>query len=317
MTNYDPRIARAFAVLGYDTFPFEAFDEDGDLRVPGDLPIPEHYKQTLGIIAASPVWSELYRAISQLANSDWRCYMGGLAFPGDAIRVTVFKAMSTVSDPESAHQWALSYSGTIAKTLSDYAGRSYLVDPSWAKALAAIIGELPDNQKQGDPTDPLVAESYGHTVQSEAWSDRPGELPIGTRDAASGVPPLFLLALRAVSAVVSNLTVRTKVLTTVVWYPAGTEPPVDGQRAAAWIPLHNDYADWHRRTLHMTWNPQGPQPTGSTFWSGNEVKWHGLGVLDMPHEPWQWCRAFYPNINCGGPQEVADPELAPRVASLG
>jgi hypothetical protein len=317
MAGYDPRIARAYGALGYDTFPFEAFDGDGRLRSLDPVQVPDHYKQAVGKIAVQPVWADIYRAISLLANADHRCFMAGLRFVGDSIALAVFKPLTSVAGAQAGHNWSMNYGGTIAQTVSDYAGRSYLVDPAWAKTLADVIDALPERDRQNDPNKP-PPRPVSADESPAAWADDRAELP---RDAsaappASGLPPLALLGLRVLSSVLSNWTVRTKVLTTVWWYPASGQPDVDLPGAQAWLPLHTEYAASRRRTVHGIWNP-GPPAQVPRIWSSTKVLWRGLGVADMPHMPWQWCAAFYPNAKCAPQIAAAGPLTAVAVDAVG
>jgi hypothetical protein len=237
--------------------------------------------------------------------------MAGVGFPGDHIRVALFKSLRSVPDPNSAHNWARSYHNVVSKTVSDYAGRSHHIDPTWVNVLRTVIGQLPADQKQGDPrngaTDPagkapMPILEAGPASGSDVAAVGEGEdAPAGFPPSAEGVPPWLLFGLRVVLAVLDT-TRRTKVLTTVFWYTPEGMARVDMNGASAWIPLHQLYASSGRRSAHGIWNADGPMPNESpSIWSGSSPKWRGLGVEDMPHEPWQWCQAFYPTVDCGGP----------------
>ena len=318
--NYDPRIAAAFAALGYDVFPFAAFDDAGQPIVPSGVTIPEQYKATVGRIAQAPVWSEIYRAMSLLDNPDWRSYMAGLAFVGNDIRVAIFKSIASVDgDAEKAQQWALSYANTIEQTISEYGGRSHVVDPSWANVINDIIGILPPEEKAGDPS--AAAPAKGAPGQVPGAVDPAGKtpgvgsltvapvaaiakedkaLPAGATTSSSlGVPPLLLLGLKAMAAVLSKATVRTYVRSTVFWYThQGFD--VDLEWAKGWKPLHISYSAAERRAVHGIWNSSGPKPERPALICGNP-KWRGIEVPDMPHDIWQWCQVFYPTANCKSP----------------
>jgi hypothetical protein len=336
--NYDPRIASAFAALGYDVFPFSAFDSAGRPIVPDDLKIPSHYTEATGRIATTPVWSEIYKAVSVLDDPGWNCYMAGLAFVGNDVRVVIFKALSTVKSAEEANQWSRSYESTVEQTISEYAGRSHIVDPAWVATLNEMIGVLPAENKQGDPkagqgqaqvpgsADPAGSRPGGGTPADgavTAVAKDPSAMPANAASSeALGVAPWLLLALRAMSSVLTNLTKRTYVRTTVFWYTTGTME-VDMAWASNWTPLHRLYADSKKRTVHGVWRAAGPKRGLPAIIYGVDPAWRGPGVPDMPHDPWQWCRAFYPTAPCEGPDRPAveqgpiaiKGEIARRVAS--
>jgi hypothetical protein len=313
MAGYDPRIGSAFAALGYDDFPFDAFDTAGNPIIPPGIQLPPHYSAALGRIASAPVWSEIHRAISILDDRGWGCYMAGLAFVGDDVRVVIFKSLSSVPNADAAHEWARSYHETVERTVSDYAGTSHLVDPAWAKTINDVIGMLPEQAKKGDPkagtgsggsTDPGGKRPGGGTPTALAGAPAgdPSEPPAGAEAGreAFAVAPLLLLALRVMSAVLTTATVRTYVRSTVFWYtPAGWN--VDLPWAGHWKPLHTLYSDGRRRSVHGIWNASGRAPA---IIRGQSPPWRGPSVPDMPHDSWQWCRAFYPTAQCGGPAEI-------------
>jgi hypothetical protein len=301
--GYDARIAHAFATLGYDAFPFEAFDDAGRPKVPDGVSVPAHYTDTIGRIAVAPVWSEIFAAVSQLDDRGWSSYMAALAFVGNDVRVAIFKSFGSVGGAAEGDEWSRSYQGTISQTISDYAGRSHLVDPAWVSVINETIGGLPPSQTANDPAGKTPG---GGTATLESLDAPVDALQV------EGVAPIFLLGLRLLASVLTNVTVRTYVRTTVFWYTAKGMGDIDRSGASAWTPLHKLYSDRSKRTVHGIWNASGPKPERPAFWYGNEYPWRGPGIPDMPHEPWQWCRAFYPTAQCGGP-EFAQGEGPPCV----
>lgn len=313
MAGYDPRIGGAFAALGYDTFPFSAFDSAGRPIIPSDAQIPSHYTDAVGRIATAPVWSEIYKAVSVLDDPSWDSYMAGLAFAGNDVRVAIFKSIASVADAAAAHQWSLSYQATVEDTISQYAGASHIVDPAWAKTISEVIGLLPGQAGL------MEGSGEGGAVLSSAGSA--DEVPAGASrvESLAALPWLFF-ALKAMSSVLTNVTVRTYVRTTVFWYTTGAVD-VDLAQAGEWTPLHTSYLVRNRRTVHGIWNATGPNSKRPAIIWGPSPAWRGPSVPDMPHDPWQWCRAFYPTAPCGGPRallpdgELLMPEEGPRAAA--
>src|SRR4030095_14356104 len=111
-------------------------------------------------------------------------------------------------------------------------------DPSWANVINDIIGILPPEEKAGDPS--AAAQAKGAPGQVPGAVDPAGKtpgvgnltvapvaaiakedkaLPAGAATSPSlGFPPLLLLGLKAMAAVLSKATVRTYVRTTVFWH---------------------------------------------------------------------------------------------------
>lgn len=312
MAGYDPRIGGAFAALGYDMFPFSAFDSAGRPIIPSDAQIPAHYAEAVGRIATAPVWSEVYKAVSVLDDPPWGSYMAGLAFVGNDLRVVIFKSIASVADAAAAHQWSLSYQSTVEDTISQYAGRSHIVDPAWAKTISEVIGLVPGQA--------ALAEAVGEGDAILSSGDSADEVPAGaSRVETLAILPWLFFALKAMASVLTNVTVRTYVRTTVFWYTTGAMD-VDLARAAGWTPLHTPYVAGNKRTVHGIWNAAGPNSKRPAIIWGQSPPWRGPSVPDMPHEPWQWCRAFYPTARCGGPRallpegELLMPEEGPPAA---
>src|SRR5690242_14286211 len=131
MTGYDQRIAAGLIGLGYDYFPFEAFDRTGHIIIPDRVQYPSYLKDGLGVVSEAPAWAELFRTLSILANQQWGVYSAGIGFSSKSINVAVFKAISSVANAQSAQEWSRSYHEIIASTIQGFAGRRYLIDPKW------------------------------------------------------------------------------------------------------------------------------------------------------------------------------------------
>lgn len=283
--GFDSRIAAALLSLGYRIFPFEAFDQNGKLLVPDSVDFPEDVETGLGTIVSNPLWADLYRTMSPL-RSHHRVFMAGIGFINDRVQVALFKSTTTVSGPQEAMNWADSYHNTVEQTLHRYAGTSYLLNPAWRTIVDKAKGALPPAQRDAQ------ADDVSNSVQDgQAPDGPPSDEPLHV----AAIPPWLLFGLDLIFELVTKATVRTKVLTTVAWYP---DKPVDNAWAAAWKPIHTDlqrgWLSGHRST-HLIWNPVGLPVTIS----GQGVAWQGPG-LDMPHLPVQWCQALRPLANCLG-----------------
>lgn len=283
--GYDARIASAFVALGYDLFPFAAFDGAGRVIVPGGVKYPEYVQAGLGRIAQAPIWTELYRTLSVLDNPQWGVFAAGIGFGPRTLNIAVFKSVSSVRDRGAAHQWTLSYQTTVARTLRRFAGTRHLVDPKWLSYLDEALDKLPAQEQADDP--------------AEAWV-RPAQSGGGAPPAAGANPeavvPWLLLGLRFMSGLLQRFTPSTELRTTVFWFPTSGTPTLDRPFASRWWPIHGDYQhDGAIRAVHALWEPRAKL----RFIKGQDVNWsHWLWA--MPHELWQWCRAFYPTLNCGG-----------------
>ncbi len=281
--GYDSRVARAMLKLGYRIFPFEAFDRNGNLRTEAHVDFPPDVDAGLGRIVSNPLWGDLYRTLSPLAAEG--VFMAGIGFLNDRVQVALFRATSSVTDARAAMNWSSAYHGTVESTLHGYAGRSYALDPTLRKVIDKARGYLPPSgQGLADP-----AEGGDEViVQSDEEFAPAAEQPVP----ATGVSWLAL-GLDLLAELLVNASVRTKVLTTVAWYPPKL---ADEAFAGQWTPIHATLQTGTlsgHRSAHLIWNPVGLPVT----WRGTEVSWKGPG-LDMPADPTQWCQALRPTANC-------------------
>lgn len=321
--GYDARVATAFLALGYDVFPFAAFDGTGRIILPESVTFPDHVKDGLGRVVTAPTWGKLYQTASALDDPPWSSWMAGVGWASNSLNVTIFKAIGSVSDAEAAHQWCVSYLHTVAETLKEYAGTIRYADPGWAQAINGAIEHLPDNWKQNDPATTKgqpdrAGKEPGDGTPTDP-SAEPGTLldPLqpnlaGEAPAIEVVPPIvpwILLGLRLLATVVLNTSRKSSVLTTVWWYEeSGRKTPPDF--AKTWKPLHGQYLSGtyvggYNRLVSGIWDPDGC--SGSRVWYGTEPPWRSWAIAQsMTHDPWQWCRAFYPTLNCGGPAIARD-----------
>lgn len=282
--NFDSRIKDAMFSLGYRVFPFEAFDNFGQLKVPDSVSFPSNVREGLTRIVTDPLWVDLYRTISPLQSSR-RVFMAGIGFVNDRIQIALFKNTNTVAGADEAMNWADSYHDTVEETVHRYAGTSYLLDPNWRVILNQARGSLPPEQRDVEPATSIA----DFQVSNE---DNP---PSGESVAVVSFIPWLKFGLDLVFELVTKAMVRTSVFTTVVWYSPNF---VDNTFASNWKPIHatlqKGWLSGHR-SAHLIWNPVGTPVT----WRGQSVAWRGPG-LDMPHEPVQWCQALRPHANCLG-----------------
>ncbi|HEX8767707.1 MAG TPA: hypothetical protein VF714_05010 [Jatrophihabitans sp.] len=294
--GFDSRVARAMLKLGYRIFPFEAFDQAGNLRLSAQVNFPPDVDAGLGRIVSNPLWGDLYRTLSPLAAEG--VFMAGIGFLNDRVQVALFRSTTSVPNPAAAMNWASAYHGTVEATLHGYAGRSYAVDPALRKVIDKARGYLPaggtnlagaDEGTDEQGTDEEGTDEEGIAVQAEGPDAPVAERPV----VAAGIPWLTY-GLDLLAELLVNATVRTKVLTTVCWYP----PSLAGlDFARRWKPIHANALQAGvisgHRSAHLIWNPVG----SPVIWHGTEVSWKGPG-LDMPAEPFQWCQALRPLANC-------------------
>lgn len=290
--GFDSRVARAMLKLGYRVFPFEAFDQSGNLKVSAQVDFPADVDAGLGRIVSNPLWRDLYRTLSPLAAEG--VFMAGIGFLNDRVQVALFRATSSVADGQVAMNWASSYHGTVERTLHGYAGRTYVLDPSLRKVIDKARGYLPAGAALADLADP-DSDSMIQTGEQDA--------PAAEQPVVTAVVPWLAFGLDLLGELLVNVTVRTKVLTTVCWYPPRV---ADEAFASRWKPIHAANLQTGtfsgHRSAHLIWNPVGFPVT----WRGASVSWKGAG-LDMPAEPVQWCQALRPLANClGSPLAAPD-----------
>lgn len=282
--GFDSRAAGAMLSLGYRIFPFEAFDQSGNLVVPSRVDFPPDVEQGLGKIAANPLWKDLFRTMSPL-QSHHKVFMAGIGLVNDRVQVAIFKSTTTVAGADEAMNWSESYHGTVEETLHRYAGSSYLLDPAWRGVVDKARASLPKEEQDVEVADFLgdfqLGSSDSPPIQDEAQT-------------LTGVPWLAI-ALDLFAELVTKATVRTKVLTTVAWF---APQAADAAYAGRWKPIHatlqTGWLSGHR-SAHLIWNSVGLPVT----WRGEAVAWKGPG-MDMPHDTVQWCQALRPLANCLG-----------------
>ncbi|WP_133411843.1 hypothetical protein [Agromyces badenianii] len=299
--GFDARVSSAMLSLGYDVFPFEAFDPSGRVKIPEMVQLPTHVRDGIGRVAVAPAWAEIYRTLSVLDDPQWRCFMVGVGYQSGTLNVAIFKPSNSVGGPDQAHEWSRSYQSTVATTLKSFSGTRHVVDPAWFEVLDDAIDKV--KQYREDRKNPATDPASG-TATGDAGIDPPkGEL--GTD--ALGTFDVVLMGLSFMSKFLRTLKVSTEIRTTVYWYAvSGTDMNLDFARR--WRPIHTDYRlDGTIRAVHGLWDP-APAPGSPRFWKGSEVDWKAW-LWKMPHESWQWCMAFYPTLNCGGPQLLAGDEV--------
>lgn len=292
--GFDSRIAAAMLGLGYRIFPFEAFDSSGRLVVPDSVDFPPDVAAGLGKIASNPLWTDLFRTMSPL-GSHYKVFMAGVGLVDDRVQVAIFKSATSVADPTEAMNWADSYHSTVEETLHRYAGTSYLIDANWRAVVDKARGSLP----------PAAQDVQGVDVATAFQTADNGAPASEERAAQVAIVPALRFALDLFFELVTKVTVRTKVLSTVAWYPS--DPPVDLAWAGAWKPVHaNLQKGWlsGHRSAHLIWNPIGLPVTIR----GAAVAWKGPG-MDMPHDPVQWCQALRPLANCLNRPQLSTNEL--------
>ncbi len=302
MAGFDSRIVGAMLSLGYRIFPFDAYDASGNLKVPGSVDFPPDVDAGLSRIASNPLWADLYRTMSPL-GSHHKCFMAGVGFVNERVQVTIFKNTATVGSASEAMNWAESYHGTVEETLHRYAGTSYLVDPAWAQIIDKARGSLPQSERDvvmpGSEDVGDIARRGGHLTAAD--DDAP---PSDDELVEIAAIPWLSFALDILYELITKVRVRTKVLTTVVWYPpSGT---ADQPFASQWLPIHatlqKGFLSGHR-SAHLIWNANGLP----VVWWGQSVAWKGAG-MDMPAEPYQWCQALRPTANCTG-RPIAETDI--------
>jgi hypothetical protein len=290
--GYDARIARAMLKLGYRVFPFEAFDRSGNLKL-AQVDFPPDVDAGLGRIVSNPLWGDLYRTLSPLAAEG--VFMAGIGFLNDRVQVALFRATSSVPNATAAMNWSSAYHGTVESTLHGYAGRAYALDPNLRKVIDKARGHLPPSSTSaGGQADGLGA-GYGDSDSDTTIQTDDEYAPAAAQPVAATGISWLVLGLDLLGELLVNVTVRTKVLTTVCWYPPST---ADQAFASRWRPIHatlqtGTYSG--HRSAHLIWNPVG----SPVIWSGESVSWKGPG-LDMPAVPVQWCQALRPLANCLG-----------------
>jgi hypothetical protein len=297
MTGFDSRIVSGFLGLGLDNFPFAAYDGAGRLKIPDSVDFPTHVQEGVGKVVKAPIWSSLYKTMTVLDDPTWNTFSAGIGFNGRNVTVAIFKGMSSVPDAEAAAEWTYSYTTVVARTIRQFAGKQYVIDPAWISAANAALDNLPASEKKNDPAGEQGEGEEGGEDEGAHGTYRPiiSELEHAEGLAAAAFVPWLLMGLRSILALLEKYAPSPGVRTTVWWYPAPGQQ-VTQQLASSWTPMHTDYRyDGALRTVSGIWDP-----AHRAFWASRNVNWKDWGWA-MPHEPWMWCRSFYPIGRCGGP----------------
>ncbi|HEX8051758.1 MAG TPA: hypothetical protein VF517_02125 [Thermoleophilaceae bacterium] len=318
-----PRIRTALRGMGHSIFPFNAFDEFGELTLT-PLKIPAQYTELAKQVAQSPVFEAVYTHISVLEEEpDWRCYSLGLSFTPDyGISIIPVKSLDSLNvsreeAPRVAGEWATSLNELILENVQQVAGADYVLPDQIAKAVKELLPIvrklLPDKPGGGQGPGPGTEPGPGPGPEPEPGPE-PGPEPIVPLDLLeapgqhhAGVPALEaadaalaaaspwspVLGLELAAAVLSAAAMLRKkqsVTATIVWYPPDSW---EGFDEAEWDHYRKHLKPisyrGRRKVVHACWNPFSRKVLAF----GPDDLWNS----DNPHvpkRPSQVQRAFYP-----------------------
>ncbi len=206
---------------------------------------------------------------------------------------------------QEAHQWMVSYSTVVARTIRQFAGQQYLIDPAWVSAANTALANLPASERQNDPA--KGGKAGGGNGNQGGQGKRGSPLPIssdieGDPALVASFIPWLMMGLKSILGLLEKYAPKPEVRTTVWWFPPSTQQMTLDYRQH-FYPMHTDYMyDGVIRSLAGIWDYRNLR-----FHYSSNVDWTKW-LWRMPHEPWQWCRAFNPVGNCGGPGLSPDGE---------
>lgn len=292
-----PRLAGAYLGLNYEIFPFDGFDNNGRVRVPERVVIPEHWRADFAAAQSAPLWNAVFKALSVLDNREpeWRCYALGVGFGRDGIRLMPAKSLSSVASPTAAAQWTTAYGEVILRSVQELAGRRYVVHPAWLQALRGVLAIFKgEGGGAGDEGEGGEGNGQGHRAAMLGGREPDGEeRPADDGEVAVAVVGVGALAVSFVLAVLEaaeSLTVGQRVTSTNIWFVPEGWPPLGEAGAARWSTL-SPVSRWsgNRRVVNAVWDGGIRQ-----LWHWNHLHPWNQGFGWAPHKPQQLWQALYP-----------------------
>src|SRR3954451_12992597 len=271
MTAFDS----GMRMLHYHFIPPGAFDANGNLVLP--FQPPAAWSETVGRVTQSPDWDGLLDILGVLASpgSDWSCWRVGVSFLDGTLKVVIIRGATLGA---AGSQTGLNWSNNLwprISSLRDYAGRRRVLPKGLTDGIAAVTKQVNDSPYW---TKPIADDKARAARDYQKWK-------VSTA----------LDLISHVAEFLAGITVKSKVLATVLWF--------DPQRGSVpgdkfyWAPLHQLYDGFNQRAIHYWWNSAWNTTTPNTypFICSNGVKRRGYGVTDVAHEPWELASALYPS----------------------
>lgn len=313
----DDRLLYTFPKVGYRWFPLGAYDKYGRVVVP--VKVPPAWKGQLDEAESSPLWSEIFPLLAQLNSPIDKCYMLGVGFRPNEIRLMAVKRLgaSGTKTPAEAGAWIPHLGEITMKTIQEWSGRRRVIGSGWLDAIRAILGLLGgggggDNGDDGgddrvaapmSETDALDRDAAAR-YSADAWEAPPAGFVPRPMD-ASTLARYGLLVLQMLVEVAAQWTAQRHIRSTVLWYrndyfgrPWTAE---EGHTWTAGTGGAYQYGGWstNRAVASLVWDPIGR----TFFWrdliNGSKGVW---GPPLLPHDAPTMCGALYGTGPCGRTQ---------------
>lgn len=295
MATVDNVLSAALNEMNYTFLPNGAFDANHNVVLPSDFKPPASWDQTVGVVTQSPDWAALQKILGTLVTpgSDWSCWRVALSLHGGALRVIILRAVGSAGSQAGLNFANNLWSGVL-QPLKEYAGRRRLLPQVATDAIKAVANATKDSSYWTNPKD------NDQQQKERAYS----------KWQVTGA----LSILVSFVDLIASITVRSKVLVTMLWYDP--DHPAVPTAQVEWLPIHQTYNGYNLRAIHYWWNSgwDSVSPNAYPFVYGAGVQLRGPAVTDVPHEPWELARMFYPLGNWpAGLDAEPGPPLAHRV----
>jgi hypothetical protein len=281
--------SKLYRGLGFDTFPFHAYDEFGDIVVPDDVHFPPEQQAQLDQTLAAPQWKQIFRILTTLQTPEWACYSAALRFLGKDVELVVAKSIDSVPGGIKAAEWCESLGLTLLKSIQEWAGSQWTIDHGVLNGLIAVLNVIKGHMSGGGGSTPTGSVESGGTGNPPKGST---ELLIDRGDIGLFSPVMALELLVSLDKFALSFQKQRNVTAAVIWYvpenwgSESTDEILKNWRAVGKAP---ETWDKSRRVSSCLWNPEFNQLQG---WedAGHWTSGHPAMQID----PERMRRTLYP-----------------------
>jgi hypothetical protein len=131
--------------LGYHTFPFEAFDSDGNLDVGAMPAMPANMQAALASVQGTSIWSEMCFRLRALADAPWQCDELMIHYrtaPPAGIYLMPFASLGSVDSVEHAQERTLSLGRLVLPAIQELFGTPVKIEQGWIDGLTSLLNFL-------------------------------------------------------------------------------------------------------------------------------------------------------------------------------
>jgi hypothetical protein len=255
----DMQVVTALQLMSLDIFPFGAYDAYGRLKV--DPEVTAELQRELHEVLAQPIWRKLFEKLSLFDNPGYEAFALGFKAQPGKIKLLAMRQLEWSSKPASCEQFHKAVAEQMLPQIQEYAGKGYVVKPSWIEALRKILALFGGEGAVDEPVGDLGANASAAGI---GWK------------AALGI----VLSLLEIANSIGR---KPRVDCCVVWrYPTSLSLPE--RETPRWHPIETVAAGaagacagvlWDRQGRHLWhWTKTTPWPAGYQF-TPTQI-WRGL-----------------------------------------